>query len=506
MVRTRTYRSFLFACLLFSAQPGLGEKVFDFNSTCRQAYSEIRHLKLNAGQQLINQEKKRNPDNLIPYFLENYIDFFILFYTEDPAEYKKRINNLDDRLELINQGPSNSPFYLFSKSVIHFQWAAVKIKFSKTWDAGWEFRRSYLQIKDNLKKFPSFSPNLIFNGSMQVTVGTIPDGYKWLTNLFGMRGDMKAGIKQIEDFLAKTDEWANLFHEECIFYYLYLKFYVQNDHKGVFEFIEKNKMDLKDNHLFAFLAANLRLNGQQAAETEKIILSRNPSSEYFFLPIWDLELGYAKLNRLDTSAVVHFEKFLKEFKGKFYVKDAYQKISWYYYIQGDQTKANYFRKEILNHGNLETEADQQAQKEAKTDRWPEKILLQARLLNDGGYYMEALRILYGKKHTDFPRVEDKLEFTYRVGRLYDDLERDDEAIEFYKQAIYFGEKRKEHFASRAALQIGFIYEKRNDFQTAISWFNRCIGMKDHEFKNSLDQRAKAGIARCEASAGSSGTE
>ena len=506
MLKTRTYRSIFFIWLLFTAQIGLGEKVFDFNATCRQAYAEITRLKLTAGQQLINQEKKRNPENLIPYFLENYIDFFILFYTEDPAEYKKRVNNLDDRLELMNLGPSNSPFYLFSKSVIHFQWAAVKIKFSKNWDAGWEFRRSYLQIKDNLKKFPSFSPNLIFNGSMQVTVGTIPDGYKWLTNLFGMRGDLKTGIKQIEDFLEKADEWATLFHDECVFYYLYLKFYVQNDQKGVFEFIEKNKMDLKDNHLFAFLATNLRLNGQQAAEAEKIILSRNPSNEYFFLPIWDLELGYAKLSRLDSGAVVHFEKFLKEFKGKFYVKDAYQKISWYYYIHGDQIKANNYRKEILNHGNLETEADQQAQKEAKTDRWPEKILLQARLLNDGGYYMEALRILYGKKHTDFPRVEDKLEFTYRVGRLYDDLERDDEAIEFYKQAIYFGEKRKEHFASRAALQIGFIYEKRKDFQTAISWFNRCIDMKDHEFKNSLDQRAKSGIARCEASANSSGTE
>ena len=255
MVKTRTYRSFLITCLLFWAQVGLGEKVFDFNSTCRQAHTEITHLKLNAGQKLINQEKKRNPDNLIPYFLENYIDFFILFYTEDPAEYKKRINNLDDRLELMNQGPSNSPFYLFSKSIIHFQWAAVKIKFSKNWDAGWEFRRSYLQIKDNLKKFPSFSPNLIFNGSMQVTVGTIPDGYKWLTNLFGIRGDIKTGMKQIESFLEKTDEWSALFHEEGIFYYLYLKFYVQNDHKGVFEFIEKNKLDLKDNHLFAFLAS-----------------------------------------------------------------------------------------------------------------------------------------------------------------------------------------------------------------------------------------------------------
>jgi predicted negative regulator of RcsB-dependent stress response len=70
------------------------------------------------------------------------------------------------------------------------------------------------------------------------------------------------------------------------------------------------------------------------------------------------------------------------------------------------------------------------------------------------------------------------------------------AILFYKQAIDLGEKRKEHFAARAALQTGFIFEKRGDKQTAKQWFQRCMAMKDHDFKNSLDSRAKAGIARC----------
>jgi len=36
----------------------------------------------------LNAEKTLHPDNLIPYFLENYIDFFILFFNEDPVEYK----------------------------------------------------------------------------------------------------------------------------------------------------------------------------------------------------------------------------------------------------------------------------------------------------------------------------------------------------------------------------------------------------------------------------------
>ena len=59
-----------------------------------------------------------------------------------------------------------------------------------------------------------------------------------------------------------------------------------------------------------------------------------------------------------------------------------------------------------------------------------------------------------------------------------------------------GAQFTKHFAARAALQTGFIFEQRGDKATAIQWFQRCMDMKDHDFKNSLDQRAKAGIARC----------
>jgi tetratricopeptide (TPR) repeat protein len=212
--------------------------------------------------------------------------------------------------------------------------------------------------------------------------------------------------------------------------------------------------------------------------------------------VWDLEMGYAKLHHLEPDANIYFENFIRDFKGKFYVKDVLLKLSWCYYLQNDQAKADWYRKEILNKGNTDTDADKLAQKEGKATRWPNRLLLQARLLNDGGYYREALRLLHGKTPADFALTEDKLEFAYRVGRLYDDLGADNDAITFYKEAITIGETRKEYFAARAALHIGFIYEERKDKQAAISWFERCISMKDHDFKNSLDQRAKAGIGRC----------
>ncbi len=47
-------------------------------------------LKLNTGKQILEAEKKAHPNNLIPYFLDNYIDFFTLYFNEDPAEYQRR--------------------------------------------------------------------------------------------------------------------------------------------------------------------------------------------------------------------------------------------------------------------------------------------------------------------------------------------------------------------------------------------------------------------------------
>ena len=473
------------------------EKIFDFNKECQFAYQEILKLKLQSGQQLIDLEKKKHPDNLIPLLLENYIDFFILFFNEDPAEYSKRVRNRDKRLSLLGDGPENSPYYLFSAATIHFQWAVIKIKFGHNWDAGWEFRRSFLQVKDNAKKFPGFLPNQMFRGAMQVAAGTIPEGYRWLSNMMGIRGSIQSGMKELRIFLQSPDPVAMLYRNEGIFYYCYLSYYIENDKEGVLDYVHSQKLDLVNNHLFAFLAANLSTHSQQAEAALEILDKRNAEPGYFQTPVWDLEKGYVLLYKGSPEALSYLERFATTFKGKFYMKDALQKISWLYYMKGDQAKADLTRQLILTKGNTDSEADKQAQQEANTKAWPNKLLLQARLFNDGGYHREALRLLHGKSAADFLKPEEKLEFNYRAGRIYDDLDHDNEAINFYKLAFTQGKNRREYYSARAALQIGFILEKQQKFQDALTWFTTCINMKDHDYKNGIDQRAKAGIDRCE---------
>ncbi|MBV9989565.1 MAG: tetratricopeptide repeat protein [Chitinophagaceae bacterium] len=492
MKRIAVFMVLLLLCGRIAAQ-----KAYEFNSICQQAYQEITKLRIEPGLALVEKARQQNPDNLIPILLESYADFYILFLNEDPAEYQARYPKFLERIDRLSEGPKSSPFYYYCLSMVRMQRAAVSIKFGKFWDAGWDCRRAYNLIKDNRKQFPTFSPNDLTYGALQAITGTIPKGYKWLAAIFGMRGSQTEGMRIVKGFINSNDPWSKLFFNEAAFMYPYLLFYLENKKDEALAFTQQRRLDLVNNHLHAYMAANLGINKQQSEFAKNIILNRNRSGEYLKTSVWDLELGYTRIYHLETQeAARSLEYFLANFKGKFYVKDALQKLSWCYYLQGNLPKAEEIRKRILVKGATDSEADKQALRDAKTGRWPNILLLKARLLNDGGYHSDAAALLQGKTENDFSTEEDKLEFVYRMGRIDDDMGRDEEAIRNYQNAIRKGEHRTEYYAARAALQIGQIYEKKGQKALAIQYYQRCIDMDDHEFKNSLDQRAKSGIARC----------
>ncbi len=483
-------------CLLiaFTAKAG---KVYEFNSTCQQAYSEISKLKLAAGLVLIEKAKQQNRDNLIPFLLENYVDFYTLFFNEDASEYAKYKPKVEERIKLLEQGSSSSPFYKFSLSVVYLQKAAIEIKFVENWRAGWDVKKSYQLIKENKKTFPTFAPNDLILGTLQTITATIPKGYTFFASMLGMTGSMADGMKLLSGFVNSSDPYAKLMNSEGSFIYCYLLFYVENKRAEVFSFIQNKKLDVVNNYGLAFMASNLAVNARQLDYAKNIINNRNKSHDYFHIYVWDYEMSFIKLFRLEAlEAAKYLESYLANFKGNFYVKDTYLKLSWAYYLQGNLAAAEAARNNVIKKGSLDTDADKQALREAKTGSWTNIILLKARLMNDGGLNREALQLLTSKGLASFTKEEEKLEYTYRLGRVNDDLHNDAEAIQNYQVTINAGLTRKEYYAARSALQIGEIYERQGKKQQAINYFEKCLDMKDHEYKNSLDQKAKSGIARC----------
>lgn len=487
----------LFLGLLLCFAFAKAEKVYEFNTTCQQAYREITQLKLNNGLALIQKAKLQNPDNLIPLVLESYIDFFTLFFNEDPAEFKTREPKFDERIEALKKGPDNSPFYNFCLGVVYLHKAGIYLKFDKQFKAGIDFQTGYKYLKQNKKLYATFVPNQLLFGGLQATVGTIPKSYKWIAGILGIKGSISEGMKTVNGFVNSSDPWARLMFNEAIFLDCYLMFYIENKKEESLQLMETKKLDVVNNHLFTYMAANLGINNKKTEYAKNIILNRNKSAEYMPTTVWDFQLGFVYLNHLQTGeAIKYFDNYIRNFKGKFYVKDVYQKLSWCYYLQGNMAAAEEARKNVLSKGATISDADKQAYKDAKTAVWPNAVLLKARLLNDGGYNYEAVNILQGKSTSSFTKEVEQLEYCYRIARINDDLKNDDAAIAFYLKTIAIGINRTEYYAARAALQIGMIYERKGDKKNAITYFEKCLEMDDHDYKNSLDQRAKSGIARC----------
>ena len=449
-------------------------------------------MKINAGKQLLARELSTNKKNILPAVLINYEDFISLSFNENPSEYKKRKKWLDLRLNIVATGNKNSPYYLFSKALLYFQWSVIQIKYGDYWDAAWDFRKAYQLFKENKIKYPHFTPNNIYLGVQEAVMSTIPNGYKWVTSILGLKGNMKDGMQLLKNYSFSSEI---LFKEESRVYYIYLKNYLENDIAGAYQLINTYQMDIINNPLFVFMASNLALNNKKAQLAESILLKRNKSADYMPFPMLDYELGDAKMKKLDYSAIQYFQKFIQQHKGSFYIKDALYSIALCYYLIDDQKMANEYVAKVKTKGNAETDADKQALKRASKGVFPNKLLLKSRLLNDGGYNIEALKIATSILPHTLKSDGELLESVYRMGRIYDDLAEYDKALFYYHLTIEKGSHSTEYFAARACLQAGYIYEKKGLLAKAKEYYHKELSLGDHDFKNSLDQRAKSSLNR-----------
>jgi hypothetical protein len=449
-------------------------------------------MKINAGKQLLARELSTNKKNILPAVLINYEDFISLSFNENPSEYKKRKKWLDLRLNIVATGNKNSPYYLFSKALLYFQWSIIQIKYGDYWDAAWDFRKAYQLFKENKIKYPQFTPNNIYLGVQEAVMSTIPNGYKWVTSILGLKGNMKEGMQLLKNYSFSSEI---LFKEESRVYYIYLKNYLENDIAGAYQLINTYQMDIINNPLFVFMASNLALNNKKAQLAESILLKRNKSADYMPFPMLDYELGDAKMKKLDYSAIQYFQKFIQQHKGSFYIKDALYSIALCYYLIDDQKMANEYVAKVKTKGNAETDADKQALKRALKGVFPNKLLLKSRLLNDGGYNIEALKIATSILPHTLKSDGEVLESIYRMGRIYDDLAEYDKALFYYHLTIEKGSHSTEYFAARACLQAGYIYEKKGLLAKAKEYYHKELSLGDHDFKNSLDQRAKSSLNR-----------
>lgn len=467
-------------------------QTYVFNETCQNAYKAFLAGKINEGRRWTAIERKAHPENLFTIVLDNYDDYISQTFNENKQVYKQREMLQDVRLDALLKGDKKSPFHLLSRGIIHLQWSMIRAKNGDNWDAAWDFRRAYLLLAENKKRFPDFQETDIFLGASEALISTIPSGYKWISELLGLRGDMAVGMSRLSKQVLTR---KSLFAEEGNLYYIFLTHYLENDIHGAQLLLKQLHIDVKNNLLNCFIAANLAINHKDAATAERILRERATGTEFMNFPMLDYEMGDAKLKRLDYTCTDDFKRYLQTTHSTFYIKDAWLSLAYTAYLQNNVSEMKHCLAQVKTQGNTEADADREALRIAEEGLMPDKDLLRARLLNDGGYNTDALRILQGRNVTSFKEPDEQLEYHYRLARIHDELQHPDEAIRYYLIVFQQAGKTTRYYPARAALQLGYIYELRKQPDVALRYFNKVIALKGHDYKNSLDQKAKAAINR-----------
>ena len=486
--------------LLFCLTIGttIAQPHYDWNDKVQNVYESISSLRMPEARRLNAIEKKNDPNNLVFHLLDSYADLYQLFFNENNIEYNNIYPKFNKRIELLKTGPKNSPYYLFSLASVHLDKAIVAIRFDRNWEAALDFRKAYFLLKQNKEAYPKFTPTDVYFGLMTTIIGAVPNNYQWMLNMMGMKGSISKGNAMVLNYLNSNNEFSNVCKNEALLIYPYLVLNFEGNRKKAIDFIESTNYNFKRNHIHAYMATNIYLSNQQAKKSLDIANGIELNDAYLKMPFWNYEKGFAYLNQLNLEkSHQELTTFVNEFKGNFYIKDAYEKLSWIAYLQNDFKAAAIYRNKLINTGNTITDADKLADDNAKSGKWPNALLLKARLLSDGGLQNQSLGILQGKTMRDFPTDEEKAEFVYRLARIHDLMGSKEQAVKFYKTAIEVGRHLKGYYASRSALQIGLIFEERKEYGNAIIYYTTCLNMKNIAFKNSLDQKAKSGLLRCE---------
>ncbi|SDM25475.1 hypothetical protein SAMN05421813_108112 [Daejeonella rubra] len=490
MIISRAFIILVFLCFSQVAQAN-----FDFNANCINAYQNILSLKLNTARILISAEKRKNPSNSIPYLLDNYVDYFSLMTTENKTDFERFKDRKSERISRIEKDDKGSPYYLFALAEINLQFALSRSRAKEYFTASIEVNRAYSQLQENAKKFPEFLPNQKNLGMINAVLGSIPDGMRKALSAFGIRGDTKTGIRMMESLIEKLpgSSYAH-FYDETVFYYSIIQTDIVPDPAN-YSKIMKNTEDMdRESLLRTYIRAYA---GVKMGNTRNSLveLNKKPSGPvYPSYPYLDYLSGIAKMQNLDPTAALSFNTYLKGYKGVNLIKDTYLQLAWLELIRGNAKAYQYYVEEVKQKGYEFSGRDKQAMREVNYGI-PDIGLLKARLLSDGGNYERAMSQLSGKTTNDFKNLMYKIEFNYRMGRIYDLTSKNELALKYYQKAIDLGKNEPYYFASNSALRSGMIYEMNKNKIRAKQFYNVAINMKDHDYENSIENRAKEGLKR-----------
>lgn len=475
-------------CLLFTDDCKAAD--FDFTPNLQKAYSEVFKLKVQSGRELLLRENPKNPFRI---YVEDFADMVELINSENEKQYEKWLSREDERLDAIEDLDAKSPYNRFLRAEVKLHWALIKIRFGHEVKAGYNVIQAYKLLEENQKLYPNFLPNLKSLGCLHVLIGSVPDKQRWVPKLLGLRGNIQLGMNELR-LAAKDKVWGTEARFCTTFIQAYVLKYDAKQNAELLQFADNQSDNLNIN----MVATAISLKDNRTEQAIELLKRTPKDAGYLYFPIFELYKAETQLFKGNhPQAVLAYQNYLRNFKGQTFLKDTYYKLFLCSWLMGDEKKAKLYLSKINEGGNTIAESDKAAQKFyenfQKTKSLPNKNLIKLRLLFDGGYFEEAQQELATLSEKHFTNVKDQAEFNYRAGRVFQKLNQFDKAANYFERSVELTGSQEWSFAPNSALQLGYIQQQKGQKNKAKAHFEQAIAYKNHEYKTSVDNKARAAL-------------
>lgn len=475
----------LFLLIGFSSH---ADNIWTFDPELQKIHQLVLNLQT---EQAYRQLEKIKTNEFHKMYVLSFCETIDVLVSEDEEKFQKIEANFRERLKyLASLQPSAQQ--LFLQAELNLQRGFNFLNLGQEFNAVWAIRNAYNFTQDCLKKYPEFVPIKKTSGVIEVMVGSVPDKFHFFMSLLGMKGSVVKGQKQLEDL--KSSE-STLAIEANLLYYTIKGLINQQIEEALSGYTDMLR-ESPGNKLALFLAINMMMKNSQSEDALKLIhqLDANPGG----LPMHYIEYlrGEIHLQKGDyATAIQSYQKFIASYRSQNFKKDAYYKISLAYYLQGktDLAKINFDKAKVT--GRDLVEPDHHADAQLKDGSFPNAKILRVRLYTDGGYYKEAKELFHAITPADLNSKKDEVEYYYRKARLAHKTSDMTAARMFYKQTIDMSGETQWYFAPNAALQLGYIAQASRDYPLARKYFQMALAYKRHEYKNSIDGKAKSALER-----------
>jgi len=486
IVRSAGITACFFLLCFFTSKAA--DNLWQFDPELQKAHALILALRTDEAFTLLSHTPPKT-NELNKLYLLSFCETVDILITEDETKFRTVEAHFRNRLVYLESLPVRAET-LFLEAELNLQLGFNYLNLSQELNAVLAIRKAYYLVQECQKKYPGFIPIKKTSGVIQVMVGSVPEKYHWFISLLGMKGSVVAGQRQLEELKASKSS----LHSEATILYFTIKGFINQQYdesaKGILEYLKTEP----DNRLLMFLAVNMLVKNSQSEEAYTLIQNLDQHSNG--LPIYYVEYlrGEVLMQRGDyPGAILAYQKFIAGYRSQSFKKDSYYKISLCYWLENkyDLAKQNY--EKAKKTGRDVAEPDKYAALQLEDATFPNPKILKVRFYTDGGYYKEAQETLQSILPSDLSTLKDQTEYYYRKARLAHKTGELSAAKLFYQQSIDMAGSNPWYFAPNSALQLGYIAKAQKDFPMARKYFEKAMSYKKHEYKSSIDTKAKLAL-------------